>query len=205
MSEVASSPSLSLDEVSIKLGVSPSAVKKRVANLNIPVMRGARGKLIFDARAFGLLAEADGLLKAGHGFEECRKRLGLEHSAAIDVEAEDLAPASEEIGKTRRLPTPVFVQLRRRKPPPATPETPLPDLLARLDLALKLMEEKDRHNQMLQAKLMVTYDEITRLSATAAAHQERSLNLHVEVQRLQGELRLLAAPEPPRPWWRFWR
>lgn len=205
MSELATSLSLSLEEVSIKLGVSPSAIKKRVANLNIPVMRGARGKLIFDQRAFGLLAEADGLLKAGHGFDECRKRLGLELSATIDVVAEDLAPESEEHGLMRRLATPVFVQLRRRKPPPATPATPLPDLLSRLDMALKLMEEKDRHNQMLQAKLMVAYDEITKLSATAAAHQERSLNLHVEVQRLQGELKLLAAPAPPRPWWRFWK
>lgn len=205
MSELATSPALSLEEVSIKLGVSPSAVKKRVANLNIPVMRGARGKLIFDARAFGLLAEADGLLKAGHGFEECRKRLGLEQAAAIDVEAEDLAPEGPDLGLTRKLPTPVFVQLRRRKPAPATPETPLPDLLARLDLALKLMEEKDRHNQMLQAKLMVAYDEITKLSATAAAHQERSHNLQVEVHRLQGEMRLLAPPEAPRPWWQVWK
>lgn len=204
MSELATSPSLSLEEVSIKLGVSPSAIKKRVANLHIPVMRGARGKLIFDQRAFGLLAEADGLLKAGHGFEECRKRLGLELPATIDVVAEGLVADGEDRGPTRRLPTPVFVQLRRKKPAPATPETPLPDLLSRLDMALKLMEEKDRHNQMLQAKLMVAYDEITKLSATAAAHQERSLNLHVEVQRLQGELKLLAAPEAPRPWWKVW-
>lgn len=199
--------SLSLDEVSVKLGVSPSAVKKRIAHLNIPVMRGARGKLIFDQHAFGLLAEADGLLKAGHGFEECRQRLGLQLPASIDVEAEDLdAEAGEDGLNLRRLPTPVFVQLRRRKAaqPPST-ETPVPDLLARLDGLLKLLDEKERHNQMLQAKLMVAYDEITKLSATAAAHQERTLALQVEVQRLNGELKLLEAPEEPeRPWWRFW-
>jgi hypothetical protein len=196
--------SLSLEEVSVKLGVSPSAVKKRIAHLNIPVMRGARGKLIFDQQAFGLLAQADGMLKAGHGFEECRRRLGLERPAAIDVEAEDLDGGPEDLGKTRRLPTPVFVQLRRRKASPATLDTPLPDLLARLDSLLKLLDEKERHNQMLQAKLMVAYDEITKLSATAAAHQERTLALQVEVQRLSGELKLLAAPEAPRPWWQFW-
>jgi hypothetical protein len=196
--------SLSLEEVSLKLGVSPSAVKKRIAHLNIPVMRGARGKLIFDQHAFGLLAQADGMLKAGHGFEECRKRLGLERPASIDVEAEDLDADTEDLGKTRRLPTPVFVQLRRRKPPPPTLDTPLPDLLGRLDGLLKLLDEKEHHNQMLQAKLMVAYDEITKLSALAAAHQERSLALQAEVQRLSGELKLLAAPEPPRAWWRFW-
>jgi hypothetical protein len=196
--------SLSLEEVSLKLGVSPSAVKKRIAHLNIPVMRGARGKLIFDQHAFGLLAQADGMLKAGHGFEECRKRLGLERPASIDVEAEDLDADTEELGKTRRLPTPVFVQLRRRKAPPPTLDTPLPDLLGRLDSLLKLLDEKEHHNQMLQAKLMVAYDEITKLSALAAAHQERSLALQAEVQRLSGELKFLAAPEPPRAWWRFW-
>ncbi|MEB3327711.1 MAG: hypothetical protein VKQ33_00595 [Candidatus Sericytochromatia bacterium] len=201
MSEAAS---LSLEEVSLKLGVSPSAVKKRIAHLNIPVMRGARGKLLFDHQAFGLLAQADGMLKAGHGFEECRKRLGLEKPAAIDVEAEDPEEEAESHGKTRRLPTPVFVQLRRRKAAPPTLDTPLPDLLGRLDSLLKLLDEKEHHNQMLQAKLMVAYDEITKLSALAAAHQERSLALQAEVQRLSGELKQLAAPEPPRAWWRFW-
>lgn len=199
--------SLSLDEVSVKLGVSPSAVKKRVAHLNIPVMRGARGKLIFDQYAFGLLAEADGLLKAGHGFEECRQRLGLHLPASIDVEAEDLdGDRGEDAAHLRRLPTPVFVQLRRGKSAQSdSAETPIPDLLARLDGLLKLLDEKERHNQMLQAKLMVAYDEITKLSATAAAHQERTLALQVEVQRLNGELKLLEAPEEPeRPWWRFW-
>ncbi|MEB3285282.1 MAG: hypothetical protein VKN33_08355 [Candidatus Sericytochromatia bacterium] len=199
--------SLSLDEVSVKLGVSPSAVKKRIAHLNIPVMRGARGKLIFDQYAFGLLAEADGLLKAGHGFEECRQRLGLQLPASIDVEAEDLeGEADDETGSTRRLPTPVFVQLRRKKSA-QSPNTsiPLPDLIARLDSLLKLLDEKERHNQMLQAKLMVAYDEITKLSATAAAHQERTLALQVEVQRLSGELKMLDAPDEfEKPWWRFW-
>ena len=140
-------------------------------------------------------------LKAGHGFEECRKRLGLEQAAAIDVVAEDPAEAD---GPGRRLPTPVFVQLRRRKPAPPTPETPMPDMLARLDATLKLLEDKDRQNQVLQAKLLVAYDEITKLSATAAAHQERALGLQGEVQRLHGELKLLAPPPPPRPWWKLW-
>ncbi|MEB3196542.1 MAG: hypothetical protein VKP62_04995 [Candidatus Sericytochromatia bacterium] len=198
---------MSLEEVSVKLGVSPSAVKKRIAHLNIPVMRGARGKLIFDPRAFSLLAEADGLLKAGHGFDECRKRLGLQQPAAIDVEVEDLDAEDEgddDTERPRRLPTPVFIQLRRRKVQPLTSETPLPDLLSRLDGLLKMLDEKERHNQVLQAKLMVAYDEITKLSATSAAHQERTLALQVEVQRLNGELKMLAAPEPEKPWWRFW-
>lgn len=196
--------SLSLEEVSIKLGVSPSAIKKRVASLHLPVMRGARGKLIFDQRAFKLLAEADGLLKAGYGFDECRKRLGLDRQL-IEIEAQQ---AAEEAERPRRLPTPVFISLRKRKAPgPAAlaVASPLPDLLARLDGTLKLIEEKDRHNQMLQARLMVAFDEITKLTATASAHQERSGHLQQEVQRLQGELRLLAPPAPPpRPWWKLW-
>lgn len=195
--------SLSLEEVSIKLGVSPSAIKKRVASLHLPVMRGARGKLIFDQRAYKLLAEADGLLKAGYGFEECRKRLGLDKAQAIDVEAQP-----DEADRPRRLPTPVFISLRKRMPavPEKPPEpSPLPDLLARLDGTLKLVEDKDRHNQMLQAKLLMAYDEITKLTAQAAAHSERSGHLANEVQRLQGELRLLAPPPPePKPWWKFW-
>ena len=114
--------SLSLEEVSIKLGVSPSAIKKRVASLHLPVMRGARGKLIFDQRAYKLLAEADGLLKAGYGFEECRKRLGLDRSAAIDVEVH------EEPERPRRLPTPVFISLRKRKPDEIAEEEAVMDM-----------------------------------------------------------------------------
>jgi DNA-binding transcriptional MerR regulator len=323
---------LSLFEVAAKLGVSPSAVKKRVANLNIPVERGARGKLIFDERAWELLARADELLKAGHGFEECRKRLGLheapealaprdEAAASAEAPAEAAPPApaeqvarvgavpaateaapvaaagasesaservsqvasvavaepavapmplvssapatasvpavaeaavplapvasvvsvgagatlavpsapvvrealaaleagvaAEATGRTaaaepekmRPLNPPVFIQLGRKRPaPPAEPEAPAlpPDLLHRLDAALKLLEEKEKQNQTLQSKLMVAYDEMTKLSATAAAFQERSLNLQHEVQKLQGELKLLAAPAERKPWWRFW-
>ena len=76
--------------------------------------------------------------------------------------------------------------------------------MTRLDKALKIMEEKEKQNQTLQAKLLVAYDEMTKLSATAAAFQERSLNLQHEVSKLQSELRLLTAPEENRPWWKFW-
>jgi hypothetical protein len=243
-------PNLSLFEVSTRLGVSPSAIKKRVAQLGLPVLRGPRGKLIFDRKAYALLVEADGLLKAGHGFEDCRRLLGLNGPAPLvvldapEVELEELpaaalaepeapiaeaaapleptaeapspvepiaevpspvaeAPAPvvapEEAG-VRPLPPPIFVQLGRKKPVTA----PSPDLLARLDAALKMLEDKERHNQMLQAKLLVAYDEMTKLSATAAAFQERSLNLSHEIQKLQGELKMLEAPGKRRPWWTFW-
>jgi hypothetical protein len=91
-------------------------------------------------------------------------------------------------------------------PTPAAVTVPVldPDLLARLDGALKLIEDKDKQNQMLQSKLLVAYDEMTKLSATAAAFQERSMNLQHEVQKLQGEIRLLTAPPQTKPWWKFW-
>ena len=283
---------LSLFEVSTKLGVSPSAIKKRVASLNIPVERGARGKFLFDEQSFDLLSRADELLKAGHGFDECRRLLGLdgaepeaeaeapeiepapepevevvEAEAAPEPEAEatpaaEAAPEAEEMheqeavvpsapapehDEPRALPMPVFIQLGRRKPsesvrarmaeqptptpmPRREPESPEaaepteapvmtrevmrevrvevptvdPDLVARLDNALRLIEEKDKHNHQLQSKLMVAYDEMTKLSATAAAFQERSMNLQHEVQKLQSEIRLLTAPPPSKPWWKFW-
>lgn len=279
---------LSLFDVSTRLGLSPSAIKKRVAQLNLPVQRGPRGKLIFDRHAFALLMQADELLKAGHGFEECRRRLGLEAPkrpgmivisavqaaenglATLDGDDDEQAPdeialagtrldaavaslaqprasepaesadakvadfaaggpalapelpaktsggsridadpaaasasasgrATDGDPRTRQLPPPVFIQLGRNKRA-AVP----PDLVARLDSALKLLEEKERHNQMLQSKLLVAYDEMTKLSATAAAFQERSLNLAHEVQKLQGELKMLEAPRRGRPWWKFW-
>lgn len=285
---------LSLFDVSAKLGVSPSAIKKRVASLNLPVERGARGKLLFNRESYALLCRADELLKAGHGFEECRRQLGLDGTvieAETEVEVEAPAPepvAVEEVPQpvaleaiveaatpapvadepepelqpeavaaapapavdhARSLPAPVFIQLGRRKPsesvrmrmiehqPTPTPmpaamsapEAPAPapeprvepmphiptpaavtvpildpDLMARLDGALKLIEDKDKQNQMLQSKLLVAYDEMTKLSATAAAFQERSMNLQHEVQKLQGEIRLLTAPPQTKPWWKFW-
>ncbi|MDB5097338.1 MAG: hypothetical protein JWM80_1759 [Cyanobacteria bacterium RYN_339] len=200
-------PNLSLFEVSSRLGVSPSAIKKRVAQLGLPVQRGARGKLIFDRHAYALLVEADQMLKAGQGFEECRRKLGLNGPAPLvvleapeptaDFPAPVLAAPDEGV---RPLAPPIFLQLGRKR----AAHTPPPDLLARVDSALKMLEEKERHNQMLQAKLLVAYDEMTKLSATAAAFQERSLNLAHEVQKLQGELKLLEAPGKRRPWWRFW-
>jgi hypothetical protein len=234
-------PNLSLFEVSTRLGVSPSAIKKRVAQLGLPVQRGARGKLIFDRQAYALLVEADQLLKAGHGFEECRRKLGLGGPVPLMVlpELEPEAPLAEEPATephpseepaapvaeapappaeppapvaeapapkpaaeegVRPLPPPIFLQLGRKR----TVSAPSPDLLARLDSSLKMLEEKERHNQMLQAKLLVAYDEMTKLSATAAAFQERSLNLAHEVQKLQGELKMLEAPGKRRPWWKFW-
>ncbi|MFP5501739.1 MAG: hypothetical protein ACLGIN_04565 [Candidatus Sericytochromatia bacterium] len=261
--------SLSLYDVSARLGVSPSATKKRVANLNIPVQRGARGKMIFDAQAFALLSQADELLKAGHDFETCRRQLGLGQEETPIVEApeveaiveaapaeeppvDEAPPVAEEAAEEepevlthvvakaetppvevaaiatapeapaeapeprptpgmRTLPTPVMIQLGRRKAEqasqPAGAQAPDPqerELLTRLDKALKLMEEKEKQNQTLQAKLLVAYDEMTKLSATAAAFQERSLNLQHEVSKLQSELRLLTAPEENRPWWKFW-
>jgi hypothetical protein len=304
---------LSLYDVSAKLGVSPSAIKKRVASLNLPVERGARGKLLFNEEAYATLCRADELLKAGNGFEACRRELGLEGAPvtdlalALDDEAVTPSEAVEtpvaEIGLVAEavtapepateaeavvaaapvaeptaletdaghesivpaigaaapvsvgnhggaLPAPVFIQLGRRKPsdsvrmrmvehqPTSTPmpgagpasepvapqhppraEAPAPavapsreamtaaidpDLLARLDAALKLIEDKDKHNHMLQSKLLVAYDEMTKLSATAAAFQERSMNLQHEVQKLQGEIRLLTAPPETKPWWKFW-
>jgi hypothetical protein len=291
---------LSLFDVSAKLGVSPSAIKKRVASLNLPVERGARGKLLFNRESYALLCRADELLKAGHGFEECRRQLGLDGTpVAVETAVEDTleeevaeAPAPEPeaveevpqpvaleaiveaapvtvadepapewqpepaaaapapaVDHARSLPAPVFIQLGRRKPsesvrmrmiehqPTPTPmpasavaaEAPAPapeprvepmphiptpaavtvpvldpDLMARLDGALKLIEDKDKQNQMLQSKLLVAYDEMTKLSATAAAFQERSMNLQHEVQKLQGEIRLLTAPPQTKPWWKFW-
>lgn len=288
---------LSLFDVSAKLGVSPSAIKKRVASLNLPVERGARGKLLFNRESYALLCRADELLKAGHGFEECRRQLGLEGTPVaveteVEVEADEVVevaetpapiveapapvvleavveaapvavaeettpepqpvasvPAPAAVDHARSLPAPVFIQLGRRKPsesvrmrmiehqPTPTPmptaasapEAPAPapeprvelmphiptpaavtvpildpDLLARLDGALKLIEDKDKQNQMLQSKLLVAYDEMTKLSATAAAFQERSMNLQHEVQKLQGEIRLLTAPPQTKPWWKFW-
>ncbi|MFN3430116.1 MAG: hypothetical protein ACK46X_09190 [Candidatus Sericytochromatia bacterium] len=299
---------LSLFDVSAKLGVSPSAIKKRVASLNLPVERGARGKLLFNRESYALLCQADELLKAGHGFEECRRQLGLDGASVViepetEAEAETVeaaeapapeptvvdvpapqpvaleaiveaapvaeapapehevstapaepqpvaaAPAPAAVDHARSLPAPVFIQLGRRKPsesvrmrmiehqptptpmPTAThaPEAPAPapeprvepmpyiptpaavtvpildpDLLARIDGALKLIEDKDKQNQMLQSKLLVAYDEMTKLSATAAAFQERSMNLQHEVQKLQGEIRLLTAPPQTKPWWKFW-
>lgn len=252
---------LSLFDVSTKLGVSPSAIKKRVAHLNIPVKRGARGKLIFDRHAYGLLAQADEMLKAGQGFEDCRRALGLEAPEAVtDVEAapeeapelavvldevladepetlELLVPATEVIEETpvvaeslpvlepeaaavpvverqienteaasdseQPLPQPVFLQFAKRKQA-AAQAAPERDPKVSLDAALKLLEDKEKHNQMLHSKLLVAYDEMTKLSATAAAFQERSLNLQHEVNKLQGELRLLAAPAAKKPWWKFW-
>jgi hypothetical protein len=85
-------------------------------------------------------------------------------------------------------------------PSPAIDET----LIARLDGALKLIEDKDKQNQVLQSKLLVAYDEMTKLSATAAAFQERSMNLQHEVQKLQSEIKLLTAPPATKPWWKFW-
>lgn len=247
--------SLSLYDVSARLGVSPSATKKRVANLNIPVQRGARGKMIFDAQAFALLSQADELLKAGHDFETCRRQLGLGQVEAPIVEAPEVEAAVEDVPAAeppaaeeptveepetlthvvpeaeapapvevpapeprvtpgmRTLPTPVMIQLGRRKAEAAQAAQPTGvqtadpqerEILTRLDKALKLMEEKEKQNQTLQAKLLVAYDEVTKLSATAAAFQERSLNLQLEVSKLQGELRLLTAPEENRPWWKFW-
>jgi hypothetical protein len=114
------------------------------------------------------------------------------------AEAPAPKPAAEE--GVRPLPPPIFLQLGRKR----TVSAPSPDLLARLDSSLKMLEEKERHNQMLQAKLLVAYDEMTKLSATAAAFQERSLNLAHEVQKLQGELKMLEAPGKRRPWWKFW-
>lgn len=312
---------LSLYDVSAKLGVSPSAIKKRVASLNLPVERGARGKLLFNEEAYATLCRADELLKAGNGFEACRRELGLEGApvtdAALALEDEALAPSealeapvaaieavteSEPVTELESateaktvvaaapvaepsaptdsdaeavhedvvprlvplpaaepvsvgnhggaLPAPVFIQLGRRKPsdsvrmrmvehqPTSTPmpgasamaepaaaeqpqptEAPAPamkaaiapepstesrDAMARLDAALKLIEDKDKHNHMLQSKLLVAYDEITKLSATAAAFQERSMNLQHEVQKLQSEIRLLTAPPATKPWWKFW-
>jgi hypothetical protein len=303
-------PIYSLYEVSAKLSVSPSAIKKRVANLNLPVDRGARGKLLFNQEAYALLVRADEMLKGGAGFEECRRTLGLDGTplaiapeAPVEAEAdtpvgadeppceEVLAPVAEEIlveetveesvevetpvapvaeaspepdeapavvaeleqvvpvaeyVYDRTLPAPVFIQLGRRKPsdsvrmrmvehqPTPTPmpmpaaaaeaiaaepvavaepvRMPVaqtvtvmdPDMIARLDAALKLIEDKDKQNQVLQSKLMVTYDEMTKLSATAAAFQERSMNLQHEVQKLQGEIKLLSAPPDKKPWWKFW-
>jgi hypothetical protein len=312
---------LSLFDVSTRLGVSPSAIKKRVVQLNLPVQRGSRGKLMFDRDAFALLSQADELLKAGHGFEECRRRLGLEgpvkpsvtmfpapvapdpqaelaqtalpeelptetalplvapsadhandsvaHENEAPVEKTEALPAplnetrdgppvrflakgvralrkgltftagpkvaagadkpspisvapvvdalgplstmeieplglpepaaalastaelKSEVSPLRELPPPVFIQLGRKQKATQTP----PDLVSRLDLALKMLEEKERHNQMLQSKLLVAYDEMTKLSATAAAFQERSLNLAHEVQKLQTEMKLIAGPE----------
>lgn len=248
---------LTLFDVSTRLGVSPSAIKKRIANLNVPVERGARGKLLFDGPAFALLQRADELLKAGHGFEECRRVLGLGDAPAdgeiealeaivpaapepvapssespgteaadkIEIEAPALVAAGEvapapaeralpmprlsEVPKVRPLPTPVFIQLGRRKAIADAVEAAAqpvlsPDLVSRLDAALRLIEEKEKQNQQLQSKLLVAYDEMTKLSATAAAFQERSLNLQHEVNKLQGELRLLASPSKARPWWKFW-
>lgn len=299
---------LSLYDVSAKLGVSPSAIKKRVASLNLPVERGARGKLLFNEDAYATLCRADELLKAGNGFEACRRELGLEGApvtdAALALEDEALAPseaieapvaASEPVAEPEpvteiepatevesvvaaasvaepnapeaeaiheivvpatepvsvgnhggALPAPVFIQLGRRKPsdsvrmrmvehqPTSTPmagamaepvaaeqpqrtEAPAPkaaidpepatesrEAMARLDAALKLIEDKDKHNHMLQSKLLVAYDEMTKLSATAAAFQERSMNLQHEVQKLQSEIRLLTAPPAAKPWWKFW-
>ena len=77
-------------------------------------------------------------------------------------------------------------------------------LIGRLDNALKLIEDKDKQNQVLQSKLLVAYDEMTKLSATAAAFQERSMNLQHEVQKLQSEIKLLTAPPQAKPWWKFW-
>ena len=212
-------PNLSLFEVSSRLGVSPSAIKKRVAQLGLPVQRGARGKLIFDRHAYGLLLQADGMLKAGQGFEDCRRKLGLgplplaglTAAPAALLPSED-SPATPELvsvlpsppvtdAGVRALPPPIFLQLGRKR----AANAPSPDLLARLDSALKMLEDKERHNQMLQSKLLVAYDEMTKLSATAAAFQERSLNLAHEVQKLQGELKLLEAPNNRRPWWKVWK
>ncbi|HEY9720606.1 MAG TPA: hypothetical protein V6D47_01245 [Oscillatoriaceae cyanobacterium] len=252
---------LTLFDVSTRLGVSPSAVKKRIANLNIPVERGARGKLLFEHEAFALLQRADELLKAGHGFEDCRRLLGLgeapipkdddalvaeavvpaaaeapieasgaetpepetadvssEEAPAVAMPAELARPTERplpmprvaEVPKVRPLATPVFIQLGRRKAAAESvaeeslPPTLPPDLLGRLDATLRLIEEKEKQNQMLQSKLLVAYDEMTKLSATAAAFQERSLNLQHEVNKLQGELRLLSSPSKARPWWKIW-
>jgi hypothetical protein len=120
-----------------------------------------------------------------------------------EAEADAAQATGTEAAEVRTLPPPVFIQLGRKKAP-VTESTPAPDLLARLDATLRLLEEKERHNQMLQSKLLVAYDEMTKLSATAAAFQERSLNLAHEVQQLQGELKLLEAPGGKRPWWKFW-
>lgn len=249
MTTLSEDVSLSLFDVSTKLGVSPSAIKKRVAHLNIPVQRGARGKLIFDKAAYGLLERADEMLKAGHGFDECRKALGLDAPAFVPdvtpgegpelvavvekaappesvvaepesvvaesesaVEApvaeapapEPARPAVNVSPRQHPVPQPVVIQLAKRKQAQAAAAATDPETMGRLDAALKLLEEKEKQNQMLQSKLLVAYDEMTKLSATAAAFQERSLNLQHEVNKLQGELRLLAAPQSQKPWWKFW-
>lgn len=263
MTTLSEDMSLSLFDVSTKLGVSPSAIKKRVAHLNIPVKRGARGKLIFDRAAYALLAQADEMLKAGHGFDECRRALGLESPVFVPdvtpgegpelvavvpqvlveepvteaVEAvvapeveppvvEEIVPepvaavapepvvaptpapvrpvAEVTVPREHPVPQPVVIQLAKRKQAAAAAAAADPETMNRLDAALKILEEKEKQNQMLQSKLLVAYDEMTKLSATAAAFQERSLNLQHEVSKLQGELRLLAAPQANKPWWKFW-
>lgn len=183
---------LSLEDVSARLGVSPSAVKKRVASLSLPVERGPRGKLLFDPSAYAMLEQADALLRAGQGFEAVKRQLALEKRVPQAPAATDERPS-------------VMVQLRRRKAEAAVAAKPVDGAwLSRLDAALRLLEEKDRANTALQERLLSALEEQARVAATAAAFQERAQNLQHEVGRLRDEIKLLAAP-PERPWWRFWR
>src|SRR5690349_12104983 len=131
---------LSLYEVSAKLGVSPSAIKKRVASLNLPVDRGARGKLLFNEEAYALLRRADEMLKSGAGFEECRKALGLDGAVAVmepetETEVElvedetpevaEVAPVVEDTPETPQAPSDPVVEAN--VPALQTPE-PAPEV-----------------------------------------------------------------------------
>lgn len=208
-SSVLEERTLSLFEVSNRLGVSPSAIKKRVVQLGLPVRRGIRGKLLFDAATYGLLVQADQMLKAGDGFEECRQKLGLngnlsEPISNPELSSHDVLEAQQEVPvstDSELPPRPAFVRLRSKALSVAT----APDLVSRLDAAFQMLESKERHNQMLQAKLLVAYEEITRLSAASAMLQERSSTLAQEVENLKGELKQLSEPETARSWWEFWR
>lgn len=185
---------VTLDELSAQLNLSPSGLRKRIHALGLEVEKGSRGKWLIPDELRAVLEEADRLMKDGAGAATTRRVLGITMDSPITDRAsgEDSGEgAFPDVGGTvHQAPSPVSERS-------STGEE--------LRQALELLAEERARFEALQAQLVDALGELADTKGKVGMFQERSLNLAETVKQLENKMLMLEAPkEPPRPWWKLW-
>ncbi len=185
---------VTLDELSAQLNISPSGLRKRIHALGLEVEKGSRGKWLIPDELRGVLEEADRLMKGGAGAATTRRVLGI----TMDSPITDPAPGEDsgegaipdEGGTVHQTPSPVSDRS-------STGEE--------LRQALALLAEERVRSETLQVQLVDALGELADTKGKVGMFQERSLNLAETVKQLENKVLMLEAPKdesaPPRSWW----
>jgi len=171
--------SKTLSEVAGELGVPGNTIKTWLHQLEgIPAEKDGAGRWRFPPEASEILRQIQALRLDGRSLNTVRRRLNEDSSTDERSQAGD---PQEQGDRPDERPTSDAVTVK----------------------LLEMLEAERTRTAEAEARAAELLEQRAGIEAACAMHQERAANLAHEVQRLSGQVLLLAAPKPA-PWWKIW-